>query len=417
MDDDSEGGAEWMDKLRRIRENDPDTTDLSCDEHYFQTLTDEDWEELGRDISNNTNVTNLLLSLGDLNDHKMSFLFRGLTRSSSIQTLDLCGNNLSTVGVRSLVPFLQNATNLTELDLNDNNIQSEGFNLVFRALSDSPVKTLYCSSCGIKSIEIDNNHIPKHLKTLYLNRNSINADGCREIAKLLRVEDSTLTDLYLQNTWIDDEGVEILVHALQNNTALKTLDLFGNRGISKQGATMLLKLVNDISSIKATLQSNHTLTEIALRAYYSEEAHIRELIHMATAINRLPEEAGGKKVIEMQLNSVKRSELEEMQGVNHSLYSEIDPLHLPEVLSLVGRHHGQGDLYIALKSSIAGVISTVSRKECLKQQIAEQRTIMVECQTKIEAAEAEIAAIEAAEAHCVMGAVSDDSRSNKRRRS
>ena len=58
----------------------------------------------------------------------------------------------------------------------------------------------------------------------------------------------------------------------------------------------------------------------------------------------------------------------------------------------------------------------MNRKECLKLQIAEQKTIMVECQTKIEAAEAEIAAIEAADVHG-MDAVSDDSRSSKRRRS
>jgi hypothetical protein len=80
---------------------------------------------------------------------------------------------------------------------------------------------------------------------------------------------------------------------------------------------------------------------------------------------------------------------------------------LPEVLSLIGRHHGQGELYIALKSSIAGVVSTVNRKQCLHQQRAYHKA-------KLEAIEAEIAAIEAADGDVAQ--VASESRSSKRRR-
>ena len=42
--------------LQRIKEDDPDTTelDLDGDQHHTQNFTDEEWEELGRDVSNNT---------------------------------------------------------------------------------------------------------------------------------------------------------------------------------------------------------------------------------------------------------------------------------------------------------------------------------------------------------------------------
>ena len=81
-----------------------------------------------------------------------------------------------------------------------------------------------------------------------------------------------------------------------------------------------------------------------------------------------------------QLNSIIRAELAGLQGVSQSLYSEIDPLHLPEVLALVCRYHGQGELYVALKSSIAvaGVISTVNRKQCLQQQRAHHEAVIAE---------------------------------------
>ena len=405
---DNEGEEWWMEEtsLQRIRDNDPNITSLHCDENWihYNNMTDENWEEIGRDISNNTHLDELYL-YDALNDHRMSFLFRGLTRSSSIKDMDLCDNGLSIAAVRSMVPFLQNANNLQMINLCDNNLQSEGFNMLLRALHDSPIEELICQGCGIESIEIDSEHIPKHLEKLYLFHNSINDDGCREFAKLLQGGDATLTELSLGYNAIDDEGVEILVDALQNNKSLKSLYLQGNR-ISNQGKIMLLKLVNDVSSISATLQSNHTLLDLLLVSPLSEDDQIQMHIQMATAINRLPE-AGRKKVIDTQLNSGNRAELAELQGVNQSIYSEINPLHLPEVLTLVGRHHGQGELYIALRSSIAGVISTVNRKQCLKQKIADHRN-------KIEEAEAEIATIEAAEAH-VLNTVSE-SRSNKKRR-
>ena len=164
------------------------------DDRYIQDMTDDEWEELGRDISNNTHLKELDLYDGALNDHKMSFFFRGLTGSSTMKEILLNKNRLTAAGVRSMVPFLQNANNLLRLDIENNNIQSEGFNTLLRALRDSPIEMLFCTDCGIdSSIEIDSEHKPKQLKILFLCDNIINADGCRELAKLLQGEDSTLT--------------------------------------------------------------------------------------------------------------------------------------------------------------------------------------------------------------------------------
>ena len=171
---------------------------------------------------------------------------------------------------------------------------------------------------------------------------------------------------------------------------------------------MLLKLVNDISSIKATLQSNHTLKILTLQPM---DAAIRRNINIATSIKHNesnPDAAGRMKMIQTQLRSARREELADLQGVNNSFYSEINPLYLPEVLSLVGQKHGQGELFVALKSSIAGVISTVSRKQCLRQQRAYHRA-------RIDDIEAEIATIEEAEEELVEE-IRNESRSNKRRR-
>ena len=155
---------------------------------------------------------------------------------------------------------------------------------------------------------------------------------------------------------------------------------------------MLLRLVNDISSIEATLQSNHTLTTCSLAEMNFDpmQDHFDGAIEINTRHKGNPEAASREKVIQTQLHSVIRAQFAELQGVTRSVYSDINPLHLPEVLSLIGQHNGQSELFVALKSSIAALISTVNRKEVLHQQRAYHRA-------KLDEIEEEIAAMEAAE--------------------
>jgi len=347
--------------LQGVRENDPNTRQLRVNyPRMVQNMNPEEWEEIGQAIANNTHLTSLVLWKGALNDQKVLCLFRGLTRSHSIYGVNLSANGLSLTGVQSMVPFLQDANNFHRLDLNGNkNIRSEGFNALFQALRDSPIEELLCDDCGLDSIDIDSGGIPQNLRNLSIAGNNINADGCREVAKLLQGATSTLKRLTLRNNNIDDEGVAILVDALQGNRSLKHLELCGNEMISAEGMRLLLKLVNDISSINATLQSNHTLRYLYVRVEevdHDVNGHIRQRIDNALEIHRNYEydleAAGREKVIQTQLHSGTRAQLANLQGIGHSVYSEIHPLHLPEVLALIGERHGLGELYVAFKSSI-----------------------------------------------------------------
>mmetsp|Transcript_34446 Transcript_34446/g.50728 ORF Transcript_34446/g.50728 Transcript_34446/m.50728 type:complete len:458 (+) Transcript_34446:213-1586(+) len=422
--------------MEAVHRNGPYVTELegSGGDNWIQSMSNEDWEQLGRGVSNHTHLESLRISEGALNDQRVAFFFRGLMRSSSISEMHLYENEIGVAGVQSMVPFLQSAANLRWLNLDDTNLQSEGFNLLLWALRGSPIEKLSCARCGIESIEIDNNNFPQHLKHLSLSLNSIKADGCRGLAKLLQGGGARLSTLWVNHNKIDDDGVEILVDALQNNTSLKTLDLKGNDGISDHGDMMLLQLVNDVSSIKATLQSNHTLTKlhISQRVFLLLEPNTetQAYIKMATEINRgygngnNPEEAGREKVIETQLRSETRAELCRLQGVDHSLFNEIDPLHLPDVLALIGRSHGHGELYDALSSSIMLLFSTVNVKKCIQQErdhhlaeAAEHAAKLAEHRAKAEQLDAKLAAME--EVVEVEGNERDPDngqRSNKRRR-
>ena len=368
----------FRDKLQEVKDNNPNKKQFVLDvtdSEFVENMTVGDWEELGQDINNNTHLRELSFS-SSLNNRNMMALFRGLTGGNSIKEIHLYDNGFSEEGVWSMVPFLQNDSNLKNLDVSYNGIGSEGFNTLILALFDSPIERLVCTECVINSIEIDDDCFPLNLRELHLNHNEINTDGCRELAKLLQGGDSKLEKLDLDNNWIDDEGVAILVEALENNTSLRELHLEGNRGITTEGRKLLLKLVNDVSSIKATLKSNHRLWTVDVSCWGSNGEEIEEQISAATYINGETygpdmERIAKEKVIQTQLHSAKREQLHRLQGAeraNDAVYNEIDPLHLPEVLSMVGRAHGLSEFHVAIKSSMAVLVSTVDKEIFIQQK-------------------------------------------------
>ena len=106
------------------------------DNDYIQNISNEKWEELWRDIANNTHLVEVHFFDGALNDHKTSFFFRVLQKSSSIEEMLSYRNELKVCHSRGAKhgAFLQNANRLAYLDLGYNNIESEGFNVLFLAL-------------------------------------------------------------------------------------------------------------------------------------------------------------------------------------------------------------------------------------------------------------------------------------------
>ncbi len=373
--------AEFERDLPRVRANDPRVTELSAQGWYenIENMTAEDWEQLGHAISNNTHLKEIAFTVGVFGDEvdyeKLSSFFRGLTGSSTINTINVSDNGFGVQGIHDMAPFLQNTSSLTNLDISQNNIGSEGFNLLWRALCDSRIKDLTCNECGIHSIEIDTNHLPKYLTNLYLTNNNISADGSVELAKLLQAENSRLYQLDLDRNKIYDESVRILADALQNNTSLAFLDLNNNDRITIESNKTLLKLVLDISNIKATLGSNHTLVHIDAdndeRSILIQK-EISSALRVNVANGLFREKIGRQKVIDSQLCCAARSQLCRLQGVeqsNASFYSQFDPLLLPEVLALTGKYHEQEDLYIALRWSFDALFTTVNKEVYLKEQI------------------------------------------------
>ena len=68
----------------------------------------------------------------------------------------------------------------------------------------------------------------------------------------------SLEKLDLSYCDIDDDGIQILTHALKYNTTLRYLNIEGNK-ITSSGMYALLKCIYDTSSMQSLWESNHTL--------------------------------------------------------------------------------------------------------------------------------------------------------------
>jgi len=286
----------------------------------------------------------------NLTDEKMALLFKELVRSVSLKRLDIDRNLFGIDGVRCMIPQLQNCPHLSTLMMGGNrNINSECFEVLVNALDAKSVEELYLQKCNITDISaLDTYNLP-NLKELVLNRNNIGRDGCRILSNMLQKDRSALTELFLINTGIDDEGAEMIASSIKQNPTFKKLHLNSNTGITEKSCLAFLKLLLDVSSIENTYTSNHTLTECYLFGTLNSET--QSVINNACKMNRMNNNPGRAKVIKYQLNSQNRKKLCELQGVEYStnnIFADIEPVLLPEILALIGDRHGQSELYTAL---------------------------------------------------------------------
>ena len=393
---------EGREDIENIKNNDVNVDVLSMWSSDTERFTNQAWRLLGRYIANNTHLKRFDLDERNITDDIMTSLFSELTSSVSLERFDLDCNDFGIEGVKSIVPFLQNCPNFSILYLDCNrNINSECFEILVRALDEKFVKELHFDSCNITDISaLDRHNLPR-LKQLILNGNNIGKEGCRTLSNLLQQEGSTLTELYLINSGINDEGAEIIASSLKHNTKLETLRLRENSNITNEAYVVFLKLLVDMSSINSVYSSNHTILRCDLNGdddtYNDEQA----LISRACGDNTRTS-VGRVKVIKYQLNSQNRKKLCELQDIEYipgSVFADIEPTLLPHILALIGSEHGQSELYTTLIHTAPDLLSYIDRKAMLDEAMAKNTarvaSLSEECAQKVAEHEQKIAALKA----------------------
>ena len=339
-------------------------------------LSDLAWKLLGRYIANNTHLVELGLSSCGLSNEKMALLCSELVGNESVCSLNLEMNEFGIEGLRSIVPLLRNSPQLKNIHFSRNNFDTECFELLVQTLHGlSNVELLYLVNCNIIDISALESY-PFTIQKLALTRNNIGRDGCITLCNLLQQESgSTLTHLYLSRTGMGDEEAELLATSLKQNKKLDLLFMADNN-ITERGRGAFLKLLLDASSIENTYNSNHTLTcltfDVRARATRDETSkQIKSALHIN--LSNQNSAASRAKVIKYQLNSKRRKEICQLQGIDYSAGSnfvDIEPLLLPHILALIGRELGHSEFYTSLIPMVPALMSYINRRALIDDVIA-----------------------------------------------
>ncbi|GKY99270.1 hypothetical protein MPSEU_000882100 [Mayamaea pseudoterrestris] len=146
---------------------------------------------------------------------------------SSLQTLELPCNNLSSCSLPLLARILQSAQNLRNVNLSENH------------LGDA------CNNQGLE-LFVDvftNANIDCHVQTLDLRQNKIGPKGGHALSRLLR-HNSSLKSLSLAQNALGTKTIKAIAPSLAQNITLQYLDLSYNK-LSDRGISMLVAATFD----------------------------------------------------------------------------------------------------------------------------------------------------------------------------
>lgn len=228
----------------------------SADGERFSALA---WELLGGYIAENDDLVAIDLSCVHLTDAKMPFLFKNLTKSSSLEELVIRDNNFGLAGIRSMVPFLNNTQHLKRVFIGENDsVNTECFGLIMNALHGGSMWFLDFNRCNIGDITAIEERTLPHLTHLDLSRNDINTipslRNCANLESLYLgrnlIEDVTTLGENslpcLQILELNDNNIQTLP-SLEKHGRLKRLRLDANK-IGKEGCRSVATLLRNKNS-------------------------------------------------------------------------------------------------------------------------------------------------------------------------
>lgn len=252
----------------------------------MSTLTIDGARKLAAPLAYNRVATELNLAHGHVNDDQLEVFARSLQTNTTLCSLSIADNNISSKGILELARCLSTGkTPLKSLHVNLNIIGSLGAGYLARAFYSSVQGTLQTLSIANCSIGDEGaGHIAQWLaidfalNNLDLGGNRITSRGCAYLAQAL-LQNNTLASLDLRTNAVGDHGSAYLGECLEANTSLTELNLRTNaitdtgcsyiaEALQKNvGLTMLNLLNNPISvdgaeCLSAALKANSQIRQL-----------------------------------------------------------------------------------------------------------------------------------------------------------
>ena len=161
-----------------------------------------------------------------------------ITHNTHLQEVNISGNDLGALGAKLIAKDLQKISTLTKLYIAKTNISDKTADDIAAAVS-----------CNF------------HLQEFDIGKNYLQASNVIKVAKGLQ-KISTLTKLCINNNKITNEAADYIADVISCNSHLQELNI-SSSGLQVQGATIVLKRLQKITSLTTLYINDNNITEEA----------------------------------------------------------------------------------------------------------------------------------------------------------
>ncbi|XP_031417523.1 leucine-rich repeat-containing protein 45 [Clupea harengus] len=250
---------------------------------------------LGKALSNDTALTEVVLSDCMLSEEGAKLLINGLCLNATIRLLDLKGNNLRGSGAEALGKLLVRNKTIRRLVLEWNalGMWDEAFSIFCEGLA---------TNCNLAQLDLRNNQI--------------NHQGAADLAMVLK-RNSVLQELDLRWNNIGLLGGRALLEGLQQNRTLVRLEMAGNN-VPSDTIKALDQAISHNADKLNTLREGRSKTQVLSKEIQVlKEEKGRQYMSMMDTIDKQRDEMGrSSRNTTMRLGQLQEALIEKKSTVN-----------------------------------------------------------------------------------------------------
>ena len=227
-------------------------------------ITDKAADDIAAAIHSNTKLEELDVSRNKFKTEGVEKIVIVLQSIVTLTKLNISNNNVTYAAANAIAVAITHNTHLQEFIISGNCLGLFGAKVIARSLQNISTLTKLCI-VGINSSDGATDDITAavscnvHLQEFNIGKNYLEASSVIKVAKGLQ-KISTLTKLYINNNQITDEAADYIADVISCNSHLQILDISSN-SLQAQGATIILKRLQKISSLTTLYISNNNITD------------------------------------------------------------------------------------------------------------------------------------------------------------
>ena len=225
-------------------------------------ISDEAVDDIAAAICCNTKLEELDVSRNDLRTEGVTKIAVALQRIVTLTKLNLSNNNVTSPAANAIAVAITHNTHLQEFFISRNDLGVSGAKVIARSLQKLSMLTkLYIANTSIRDGAVDDIAAAVscniYLQEFNIGKNYLQASSIIKVAKGLQ-KISTLTKLCINNNKITVEAAHYIAYVISCNSHLQILDI--SLSLQVQGATIILKSLQKISSLTTLYISNNNIT-------------------------------------------------------------------------------------------------------------------------------------------------------------